>query len=170
MTHSGNDGAGFFSVTLLVKCTREVYESDNFCFAAGIVKHITGGYKITYHPDGPEGQAYEADFTPPFRRLSMTHDLEKVMGVKFPPADSYNTDGKNVLKVSLLFFLTSPPFCGVSFLLITSFQRHASSLTTCVQRKGWSVPHLEPLLASWTRCVNVIFACADRIWPHVLYI
>lgn len=61
----------------------------------GMVKHITGEYKVTYHPDGPEGQAYEIDFTPPFRRVSMTHDLEKIMGVKFPPTDSYDTDGKN---------------------------------------------------------------------------
>ncbi|XP_033838809.1 lysine--tRNA ligase isoform X1 [Periophthalmus magnuspinnatus] len=59
---------------------------------SGMVKHITGGYKVTYHPDGPEGQAFEIDFTPPFRRVSMTHDLEKIMGVKFPPTDSYNSD------------------------------------------------------------------------------
>lgn len=65
-------------------------------FAAGMVKHITGGYKVTYHPDGPEGQAYEINFTPPFKRVSMTHDLEKIMGVKFPPADSYDSDGKNL--------------------------------------------------------------------------
>uniref|UniRef100_A0A8C1Y6R9 Lysine--tRNA ligase n=1 Tax=Cyprinus carpio TaxID=7962 RepID=A0A8C1Y6R9_CYPCA len=49
---------------------------------SGMVKHITGGYKVTYHPDGPEGQAYEIDFTPPFRRISMTQDLEKELGVK----------------------------------------------------------------------------------------
>ncbi|KAK2854031.1 hypothetical protein Q5P01_006692 [Channa striata] len=60
---------------------------------SGMVKHITGGYKVTYHPDGPEGQAHEIDFTPPFRRVSMVHDLEKLMGVKFPPADSYDSDG-----------------------------------------------------------------------------
>ncbi|XP_042273558.1 lysine--tRNA ligase isoform X1 [Thunnus maccoyii] len=59
---------------------------------SGMVKNITGGYKVTYHPDGPEGQAYEIDFTPPFRRVSMTHDLEKIMGVKFPPTDSYDSD------------------------------------------------------------------------------
>ncbi|KAJ0056241.1 hypothetical protein NL108_004526, partial [Boleophthalmus pectinirostris] len=59
---------------------------------SGMVKHITGGYKVTYHPDGPEGQAFELDFTPPFRRVSMTHDLEKIMGVKFPPTDSYDSD------------------------------------------------------------------------------
>ncbi|KAM7015088.1 lysine--tRNA ligase isoform 2-T2 [Tautogolabrus adspersus] len=59
---------------------------------SGMVKHITGGYKVTYHPDGLEGQACEIDFTPPFRRVSMTHDLEKLMGVKFPPSDSYDSD------------------------------------------------------------------------------
>lgn len=59
----------------------------------GMAKHITGGYKLTYHPDGPEGQAYEIDFTPPFRRVSMVHDLEKEMGVKFPAPDSYDSEG-----------------------------------------------------------------------------
>lgn len=126
------------------------------CVAAGMVKHITGGYKITYHPDGPEGQAWEVDFTPPFRRLSMTHDLEKIMGVKFPPTDSYNSDGKSELKATCF----SPVLCVHSFVLITFFQRHASSLTTCVLRKEWNVPHPEPPPASWTRCIHVTTACA----------
>lgn len=59
-----------------------------------MVKHITGGYKVVYHPDGPEGQAQEIDFTPPFRRISMTQDLEKELGVKFPAPDTYDSDGK----------------------------------------------------------------------------
>lgn len=70
-----------------------------------MVKHITGGYKVTYHPDGPEGQAYEIDFTPPFRRVSMTQDLEKIMGVKFPPTDSYDTNGKDLYMHSLILLL-----------------------------------------------------------------
>ncbi|CAB1339434.1 unnamed protein product [Coregonus sp. 'balchen'] len=57
-----------------------------------MVKHITGGYKVKYHPEGPEGQTCEIDFTPPFRRVSLTHDLEKEMGVKFPAADTYDSD------------------------------------------------------------------------------
>uniref|UniRef100_A0A6Q2YL71 Lysine--tRNA ligase n=1 Tax=Esox lucius TaxID=8010 RepID=A0A6Q2YL71_ESOLU len=63
---------------------------------SGMVKHITGGYKVKYHPEGPEGQAVEIDFTPPFRRISMTHDLEKEMGVKFPATDTYDSDGKRM--------------------------------------------------------------------------
>lgn len=84
-----------------------------------MVKHITGGYKITYHPDGPEGQAYEVDFTPPFRRVSMTHDLEKIVGVKFPPTDSYNSDGKNVAPLVYIFSL----LC-LSHLVVSQFCVH----------------------------------------------
>lgn len=65
---------------------------------AGMVKHITGGYKVTYHPDGPEGQACEIDFTPPFRRISMTQELEKELGVKFPPPDTYDSDGEEMFE------------------------------------------------------------------------
>ncbi|XP_075045246.1 lysine--tRNA ligase isoform X2 [Mixophyes fleayi] len=59
---------------------------------AGMVNHITGGYKVTYHPDGPEGQAQEIDFTPPFRRISMVHELENVLGKKLPPTDQFDTE------------------------------------------------------------------------------
>nr|KAF6410176.1 hypothetical protein HJG63_007026 [Rousettus aegyptiacus] len=59
---------------------------------SGMVKHITGSYKITYHPDGPEGQAYEIDFTPPFRRISMVEELEKSLGVKLPETKLFETE------------------------------------------------------------------------------
>jgi lysyl-tRNA synthetase, class II len=48
-----------------------------------LVKKVTGGYKILYHPegkvnaDGSEGRIVEIDFTPPFRRISMVSALEK---------------------------------------------------------------------------------------------
>ncbi|XP_021026790.1 lysine--tRNA ligase [Mus caroli] len=59
---------------------------------SGMVKSITGSYKITYHPDGPEGQAYEVDFTPPFRRISMVEELEKALGVKLPETSLFETE------------------------------------------------------------------------------
>ncbi len=34
-----------------------------------MVKAIFGTYLVTYHPDGPEGEAQTIDFTPPFKRL-----------------------------------------------------------------------------------------------------
>ncbi|KFO27163.1 Lysyl-tRNA synthetase [Fukomys damarensis] len=38
---------------------------------SGVVKNIISSYKITYHPDSPEGQGYEIDFTLPFWRIHM---------------------------------------------------------------------------------------------------
>ena len=59
-----------------------------------MVKSITGGYKVKYHPEGPGGEEWEIDFTPPFRRLDMFKDLEKVLGVKMPASDQFNTAGR----------------------------------------------------------------------------
>uniref|UniRef100_A0A182P8J5 Lysine--tRNA ligase n=1 Tax=Anopheles epiroticus TaxID=199890 RepID=A0A182P8J5_9DIPT len=58
---------------------------------SGMVHAIHGTYKIKYHPDGPEGEEYEIDFTPPFRRISMISSLEEALKVKFPPADELHT-------------------------------------------------------------------------------
>ena len=59
---------------------------------SGMVKQIFGSYKVTYHPDGPEGEAKEIDFTPPFRRLRMFPDLEAALGCSLPSPDSLHTD------------------------------------------------------------------------------
>ncbi|KAI8759267.1 lysine--tRNA ligase [Biomphalaria glabrata] len=59
---------------------------------SGMVKQLKGSYKITYHPDGPEGQGYEIDFTPPFKRVSMISGLEEAMKVTFPPATELHTE------------------------------------------------------------------------------
>lgn len=58
---------------------------------SGMVKAIHGTYKIKYHPDGPEGEAVEIDFTPPFKRISMMNSLEEALNVKLPEADRLNT-------------------------------------------------------------------------------
>ena len=59
-----------------------------------MVKSMTGGYKVAYHPEGPDGPEWEVDFTPPFRRLNIITDLEKATGAKLPPADQFNTPGR----------------------------------------------------------------------------
>ena len=51
---------------------------------SGIVKDITGDYKIQYHPQGPEGEAVTIDFTPPWKRYSMIEELENRAGFKIP--------------------------------------------------------------------------------------
>jgi len=59
---------------------------------SGMVKAIFGSYKVTFHPDGPEGEAKEIDFTPPFKRLRMFPDLERILGVKLPSPDQLHTE------------------------------------------------------------------------------
>lgn len=62
---------------------------------SGLVKHITGGYKIKYHPEGKEGPELELDFTTPWKRFDMIEELEKQLDVKFPPGDQLDTPETN---------------------------------------------------------------------------
>ncbi|CUM66937.1 uncharacterized protein PRCAT00004622001 [Priceomyces carsonii] len=56
-----------------------------------MVKEITGDYKVSYHPDGPEGEALTLDFSRPWKRINMIEELEKVFNVKFPPGAELHT-------------------------------------------------------------------------------
>src|SRR5205823_6556161 len=62
---------------------------------SGMAKAITGSYKVTYHPEGPEGPAIEIDFTPPFKRVNMLETLEKELNVKFPDPKDFETPEVN---------------------------------------------------------------------------
>ncbi|KAG8196960.1 hypothetical protein JTE90_009019 [Oedothorax gibbosus] len=62
---------------------------------SGMVKTVTGSYKLTYHPDGPEGEAHEIDFTPPFKRVNMLPGLEAALGEKLPDPTTLNTPEAN---------------------------------------------------------------------------
>jgi len=53
---------------------------------SGLVHHIFGKYEITYHPEGPEGDPVVINFKPPFKRISMIPELEKILKVTFPNA------------------------------------------------------------------------------------
>ncbi|XP_063838602.1 lysine--tRNA ligase isoform X1 [Ostrinia nubilalis] len=64
---------------------------------SGMVKSIHGTYKIKYHPDGPEGEEVEIDFTPPFARVPMIATIEKVLNVKLPPPDQFHSAETNAL-------------------------------------------------------------------------
>nr|XP_039249882.1 lysine--tRNA ligase-like [Styela clava] len=59
---------------------------------SGMVKHIHGSYKVVYHPDGPDGEAVEVDYSPPFARIRMLPDLEKAIGMKLPAATELHTE------------------------------------------------------------------------------
>jgi lysyl-tRNA synthetase class 2 len=62
---------------------------------SGLVKQLTGGYKVTFHPEGKDGKAWELDFSRPWKRFNMIEELEKQLNVKFPPADELHTESAN---------------------------------------------------------------------------
>jgi lysyl-tRNA synthetase class 2 len=64
----------------------------------GMVKSLTGGTKVIFHPDGRDkqgGRVYETDFQRPWKRYDMIETLEEKLGVKFPPGETLHTDEAN---------------------------------------------------------------------------
>ena len=65
----------------------------------GMVKSLTGGTTIIYHPDGNKGQEgareLALDFARPWKRYDMIGTLEETLGVTFPPGDQLHTDDAN---------------------------------------------------------------------------
>ncbi|CAL5375375.1 unnamed protein product [Camellia sinensis] len=51
---------------------------------SGMVKELTGGYKLKYHANGLDNDPIEIDFTPPFRRIDMIEELEKMANLIIP--------------------------------------------------------------------------------------
>lgn len=51
---------------------------------SGMIKEITGSYKIKYHANGLDKDPIEIDFTPPFRRIDMIEELEKMANLQIP--------------------------------------------------------------------------------------
>eukprot|EP00039_Didymoeca_costata_P018484 m.333655 g.333655 ORF g.333655 m.333655 type:complete len:573 (-) comp17189_c0_seq1:143-1861(-) len=59
---------------------------------SGMVKAVTGGYIVTYHPEGPGTEGVTIDFTPPYRRIPIIEGLEEVLKIKLPKADTFHTE------------------------------------------------------------------------------
>lgn len=57
-----------------------------------MVEALTGSTVVKYHPEGPEGPELEIDFKAPFKRLDMITTLEEKLNVKFPSADTLETE------------------------------------------------------------------------------
>lgn len=64
---------------------------------SGLVKHVTGSYKLKFHPEGKgEGaREYEIDFSTPWKRFNMIEELEKQLNVKFPPGEELASESTN---------------------------------------------------------------------------
>lgn len=60
---------------------------------SGLVHSLFGTYKVKYHPNGREHESdvMEIDFTPPFRRVDMMGELEKLLETKLPEPKDLDT-------------------------------------------------------------------------------
>ena len=75
---------------------------------SGMVKEITGGYKIKYQPK-PNTEEVEIDFTPPFKRISMIEGIEEKIGEKLPLFDDPKIEAKLELILEKFGLECSPP-------------------------------------------------------------
>ncbi|OVA16355.1 Lysine-tRNA ligase [Macleaya cordata] len=76
---------------------------------SGMVKELTGGYKIKYHANGLDVDPIEIDFTPPFRRIDMIEELEKIANLNIPKDLSSDITNKYLLDACTKFDVKCPP-------------------------------------------------------------
>ena len=57
-----------------------------------MAKAVTGSHLVDYHPEPDSDKCYKIDFSGPFKRLPMIPTLESKLNVKFPPADTLETE------------------------------------------------------------------------------
>ncbi|CAL9771841.1 unnamed protein product [Musa acuminata subsp. burmannicoides] len=76
---------------------------------SGMVKSLTGGYKIKYHANGVDKDPIEIDFTPPFRRIDMIEGLETMANLSIPKDISSEAANKYLLDACVKFDVKCPP-------------------------------------------------------------
>ncbi|KMZ76278.1 Lysine--tRNA ligase [Zostera marina] len=76
---------------------------------SGMVKELTGGYKIKYHANGVDNDPIEIDFTPPFRRIDMIEGLEVLANLSIPKDLSSEEANKYLIDACAKFDVKCPP-------------------------------------------------------------
>eukprot|EP01018_Ginkgo_biloba_P006849 Gb_06956 [translate_table: standard] len=76
---------------------------------SGMVKKLTGSYKIKYHANGVDKDPIEIDFTPPFKRLDMIQGLEEAAKLNIPKDLSSEETNKYLIGVCEKFDVKCPP-------------------------------------------------------------
>ncbi|PKU78612.1 lysine--tRNA ligase [Dendrobium catenatum] len=84
---------------------------------SGMVKELTGGYKIKFHADGVDKEPIEIDFTPPFRRIDMIEELERMANLDIPKDLSSEAANKYLVDACAKFNVACPPPLTTSRLL-----------------------------------------------------
>ncbi|KAF0922498.1 hypothetical protein E2562_037403 [Oryza meyeriana var. granulata] len=76
---------------------------------SGMVKELTGGYKIKFHANGVENPPVEIDFTPPFRRMDMIEELEAMAKLNIPKDLSSDEANKYLIDACAKYDVKCPP-------------------------------------------------------------
>ncbi|KAJ8570891.1 hypothetical protein K7X08_037863 [Anisodus acutangulus] len=76
---------------------------------SGMVKELTGSHKIRHHANGLDNEPIEIDFTPPFRKIDMFSELEKVANISIHRDLSGEAANKYLLDVCEEFDVKCPP-------------------------------------------------------------
>ncbi|PKI34236.1 hypothetical protein CRG98_045369 [Punica granatum] len=76
---------------------------------SGMVMELTGGYKIKYHANGLNNDPIEINFTPPFRRIDMVEELEKIAGLNISRDFSSDEANKYLVETCAKFDVKCPP-------------------------------------------------------------
>ncbi|KAJ8751089.1 hypothetical protein K2173_016270 [Erythroxylum novogranatense] len=76
---------------------------------SGMIKKLTGGYIIKYHSNGLDKDPIEIDFTPPFRRIDMIDELEKMANLNIPKDLSSDEANKYLVAACERFEVKCPP-------------------------------------------------------------
>ncbi|CAN1231752.1 Lysine--tRNA ligase, cytoplasmic [Linum grandiflorum] len=76
---------------------------------SGMVKELTGGYKIKYHANGYDKEPIEIDFTPPFRRVEMIAGLEEMANLNIPKDIASEEANKYLAAACQRFEVNCPP-------------------------------------------------------------
>ncbi|KAK3031799.1 hypothetical protein RJ639_036951, partial [Escallonia herrerae] len=76
---------------------------------SSMVKELTGGYKVEYHASGYQNEPIEIDFTPPFRRIDMIEELERIANLSIPKDLSGDEANKYLADACVRFDVKCPP-------------------------------------------------------------
>ncbi|XP_078445325.1 lysyl-tRNA synthetase 1 [Wolffia australiana] len=76
---------------------------------SGMVKELTGGYKVKYHANGVDNDHIEIDFTPPFRRIDMIEGLETLANLQIPKDIASEAANKYLIEACARFDVKCPP-------------------------------------------------------------
>ncbi|KAG2305839.1 hypothetical protein Bca52824_025587 [Brassica carinata] len=122
---------------------------------SGMVKELTGGYKIKYHANGYDQEPIEIDFTPPFRRIEMIRELEKVANLNIPKDLASEEANKYLIDACTRFDVKCPPPQTTARLLDKLVGEFLE--VTCVN-PTFIINHPEIMspLAKWHRSNNVL--------------